>query len=482
MEEDTIQPQQNQHAADPDSEVGAAAADSSTDTDAEKRSGQIFDITKDGISPIKDPDALAALVPQAALAKDTPATPPGTMPGPAASTMQEPHAPESPEPAAPPTPKPAVPEMSEPAEPTAPEPAMPQPGINQLQQPSRKMPLQYWSRPVQNARTTPANPPTKTLGAMSAPFLENTPRTAEAPKIGGAALNNPHIKSIRTYESDVAELMSRTHASATTIAIAESRRASSQTDPGRPKAEERIVNREPSHAAKNLFLVLISLMLVGGGSYGAYYLYTKSAIAPSAPAEQPATSQTAPTLVTADLTVVLPVDGQNAQAVIKAVQTEIAKPQPAGSIKEIVPVVLKAGNETRLTAGDMLKQMNIPVPNILARSLSDSWMLGIYENPGGRKTAFVVATNDFFQNAFAGMLQWEGSMPNDLAQYININAPSGQYTNKIVSSKDVREYVTADGQVAFLYSFIDSSTLVFAGDEAALTEIMSRLEKRAYVR
>jgi len=68
--------------------------------------------------------------------------------------------------------------------------------------------------------------------------------------------------------------------------------------------------------------------------------------------------------------------------------------------------------------------MDTGTPDIVLRALSDDWMLGVYADPNGTKTVFVVATVDYFQNAFAGMLQWESVMADDLKQYLYQNTPA----------------------------------------------------------
>ena len=137
----------------------------------------------------------------------------------------------------------------------------------------------------------------------------------------------------------------------------------------------------------------------------------------------------------------------------------------------------------------MLELMDIPAPNILARSLTPSWMLGIFTDNANNKNPFIVVTNNFFQNAFAGMLAWENVMPDDLKQYLYSSDPifpyltvRGQFKDRIIMNKDVREFVTSQGKTLFLYSFIDNSRLVIAGNEATLSEIIARLEKSAFVR
>ncbi len=113
-------------------------------------------------------------------------------------------------------------------------------------------------------------------------------------------------------------------------------------------------------------------------------------------------------------------------------------------------------------------------------------MLGVYSDASGSRSVFAIVQTDFFQNAFAGMLQWEASMPydlqNDVAWQPATTTIRGQFTDHIVRNADVREFTTPDGGTAFLYSFVDNTKLVFAANERALMEIQSRLEQQAFVR
>jgi hypothetical protein len=190
---------------------------------------------------------------------------------------------------------------------------------------------------------------------------------------------------------------------------------------------------------------------------------------------------------------------------------------------------------------------------MLTRSFTPSWMLGVYTDPQNNKSIFVVTVNNFFQNAFAGMLSWEKVMPDDLKQYLYAVVPAGvanapilasssiaqyvntlqnidsilpmtttatstssttskklttgtssttiistttdsgqpvvpyftlrgQFEDKIIKNKDVREFITVDGKALFLYSFIDNERLVITSNEETLAEIITRLENGSYVR
>jgi len=94
------------------------------------------------------------------------------------------------------------------------------------------------------------------------------------------------------------------------------------------------------------------------------------------------------------------------------------------------------------------------------------------------------------------MIQWESTMPEDLKQYLGtINVPidntststknmasHGEFKDRIVKNIDVREYIDGYGKIVLLYSFISNDKLIITSSEETLQEIITRLEKSAYVR
>jgi hypothetical protein len=78
-------------------------------------------------------------------------------------------------------------------------------------------------------------------------------------------------------------------------------------------------------------------------------------------------------------------------------------------------------------------------------------------------------------------------MPEDLKNFTlnpnnNEQTTKGQYKDRIIKNKDVREYVTENGHINYLYSFVSNDKLVITDSEEALDEIIIRLEKKAFVR
>jgi hypothetical protein len=198
-----------------------------------------------------------------------------------------------------------------------------------------------------------------------------------------------------------------------------------------------------------------------------------------------------------------------------------------GSILQIIPVEKgSAGTENIVSAGGFISLLGLPAPDVLSRSLNDQWMLGTY-NDAEIAAPFIILTDNFFQNAYAGMIAWENTMPDDLANvfgyadtttlpisfastsptstsalpnfasstatssipsfvytppissYFNIQ---GSFRDGVIENKDVRAFTEPDGTILVLYSFVDNNTIVITTDENALVEIINRLEKQTFIR
>ena len=335
-------------------------------------------------------------------------------------------------------------------------------------------------------------------------------------------------KAIRTYESDVADVLAHKNISTANIAMAEQKKASGIERLGNVNDIESAETNTAtnSHPIKKTIIALLSLILIGGGAGAAYYFYSMSPLA-GAPAIQQ-TSQKPTSLVPADSQVIIPIDNLTTLNIINLVKNEINKPQEPNTIKELIFVKNVNSQRSRVSGPEMIKIMDINVPDIITRSLGNDWMFGVYADQTGEKRFFIVSSISYFQNTFAGMLQWESVMPDDLKLYFSnstsiVKAPveaeligtstatstasssltsiasstastankyvsndsyttlRGSFTDRIVGNRDVREFVTANGHL-FLYSFIDDSKLVFTGSESTLSALLDRLEQKAYIR
>jgi len=269
------------------------------------------------------------------------------------------------------------------------------------------------SPPPSTERPAPAPLPTMKVPSFVSKTGPAVTPSKVAPSAPASSMAQPQ-KSIHTYASDVAEAMAQNHTSKTSMILAESRRKA---------GTESIGTAEEKHNGKKLLLMIGSLVLIGAGAFGAYYLYSISALAPANVA--PAAPQAPTSLVPTDSQTIVPIDGLSPYTLQVAVRAEVAKAQAPNTMREIVLTEKSGTTQIQIPAQEIESLLDIGAPDILVRSLSDRWMLGVYADGAGAKSMFVVATTDFFQDAFAGMIQWEKVMADDLRQYLFSSAPLG---------------------------------------------------------
>ncbi len=376
----------------------------------------------------------------------------------------------------------------------------------------------------------PANPPAKTIGQNKTYFTDKPEdKTPQVTTLQEAVASmdkkpneqqkpvfkniDPNIKTIRTYERDFAEAISKRKLSKSSFVIAENEKKINEKKTNPPTQENiepsqpRAKNRQPgqSHVGKNILIGSLSAILVFGGLYAGYYLYTKSIFGnininipfslsflkniTTPKSDVGPIQKIGPSVVGSDSKITIPVDGKNKNKIIEQINQELTKNEKEDSIKEIILTETKDNETQRLSIKKFIEGEQTFAPEIFKRSLTDRWMLGIYYGKNQQNSAFVILTNDFFQNNFAGIIQWEKNMITDLEDYLLAKTSQitdltlrGKFIDKIIKNRDVREYIEENGHIIFLYSFISNDKLVISNNEEALAEIITRLEKASFIR
>jgi hypothetical protein len=410
-----------------------------------------------------------------------------------------------------------------PRQPQQPQPSpqpIPQSSIQPTQQSVPPQPVQQpivrpVARPPVYASALSNDPNIEIALSSIKPKLDQAQQAAEAPRfvrrLDPNLPRDPNLKPLRTYESDVAEALAREHASVASITIAEVEKRQEQR-PVQPEAgpDESEEISSGGGAGKKIFLLLVSLIFIGAGIIGSYYLYSKSPLAPAPaqPSLAPGEKPTVISLIPSDSYTLLAVDNLTAVTLKSRIAREMEKVQPEGSVYEIIPTKTVEGQTMRVSAAEMIDLMDIDMPDVLLRSLGQPAMIGVYTPPRDTKSLFIVVTTEFFQNTFKGMLEWETVMADDLKFYLlpdsirgvantdttvstsspteNTVAPlptlRGKFVDRIIKNKDVRQFITNDGKILFMYSFVDNNKLVITDKEDTLAEILARLEKAASIR
>ena len=315
-------------------------------------------------------------------------------------------------------------------------------------------------------------------------------------------------KSIRTYESDVAEALANRKISTIEMAVAENKRkfAGKAGEVSGASGTSAIASSdEPSSkkSGEKLFIVIISLVLIGVGLGGGYYLYLMSPLAVEAPTA--VTDQKISSIITPDNQKIVPINNIASDQLAKKLQSLLANEKTSSQrITDFVLTKTFASTTIRVTGPEIVDVLGLQVSEAFKRSLTNNWMFGLAGNNTG-KDGFIILTNNFFQNAYAGMLKWEPVMADDLSVALNyrekaitspMNASStasstptivkslftihGKFFDREISNRDVREFFDDAGDLLVLYSFLDKNTLVITTSETTLKLLIDKLEKQTY--
>ena len=336
--------------------------------------------------------------------------------------------------------------------------------------------------------------PLATQTAPSSPTITVAPKKQDLTQV-----------NLRTYESDVANALSKKGSTVADIAIAESKRKN--------EGEESISNKPKSQIGKNIFIILLSIIFIVAGAGGGYYLYLQSPLAAVPVVVQKKISS----VVKSDSQKVINIGQLKGEPLTKLINDNFNKQiAKTDFISEFILTQTEASTTYRVSGAEFLSYSDFKVTDTLKRSLTDRWMIGAYalDSQGTQvNIPFVILTTDFFQNAFAGMHVWEGEMPEDLADLFGYrdlasieNLPlentasstattsqsftklsklynvRGSFKDKLIMNRDVRELISPNGNILLLYTFIDKNTILITTSEELIPALIDRIEKQTYLR
>lgn len=326
-------------------------------------------------------------------------------------------------------------------------------------------------------------PPIPIRTPVATPVQKSIPEPPTAPlPIKPESLPLPKT-FLKTYEGDFSQRMQDTHSSAATVLAAEQDSAT--------EGPQALPQKSSYHGL--LFGIVGSLLLIasGIGVYVSYMNYVNKTLVIFAPAVS------APIFV--DEREQLSGTGLGLS---QAIEQSVARMIAVGAVRLLYL-------ETSTTTHDsVFSALRLPVPDILLRNVNAAGSMAGVVNIDGRQSPFFILSVDSYSETFSGMLQWEPSMLDNLAQlfppYIKPTPPvlsatstavtakktsvAGKVTitpsvleaqsvflDDIIANHDVRIYRDATGQSGILYGYWNQTTLVIARNPAAFGEILQRL-------
>lgn len=336
------------------------------------------------------------------------------------------------------------------------------------------------------------------------------------------------IKSLRTFQGDVAEALGKNNTTIAQMAIAENARKADgevksvqaaqkmqeapapvppapivspldisptvtiapvipKTPPMTVRAPEVITNGpEPVQSAgatKKVLLFFFSLILLSGGIFGGLYFYSKS---PLASVKTPGIPQKGVYrgLLSSNIQkkIVLGSLTDKRLEEILAYEKSQAK-LDTNQVSELYFTKGEPSEPVLISAEEFINLSTTRSPETVRRSLLPRFMFGFHKTQTVVEPYLVLKT-EFFQNTFTGMLKWEPDILADTKTWFSDKGVLGtqSFEDKIVKNKDVRILRDASGEVAILYGFLDKETLLITTNEATFLEILDRFEKQTYVR
>jgi len=288
------------------------------------------------------------------------------------------------------------------------------------------------------------------------------------PEKNDSQLNpEPALKQIRTFQGDVANALQNQQESLVSIQQAEHLKkdsVSSTNNTLSPDSKRRI---------EFFFLILGSLLLFILGTVGAWYAYNEFVKKTTVPI----TIAPANKFISTNAEINLDLTNASRGTLISAL-SDATENVPPGEIKHVVLRKKDADNATfLLPTNEFLNILESHAPGFLVRAFDPLFMFGSLGN-----STFLIIRLVSFENAFAGMLEWEIDMAADIgplfatAQFLRDVPPEAVFTDVADKNKDVRRLALGD-QTILLYSFFDNNMLIITDNIETLRTLIDRLTR-----
>lgn len=278
---------------------------------------------------------------------------------------------------------------------------------------------------------------------------------------------------VHTFKDDVQNLVQNNKMSMARIAAMESDRGARL-----PKHAKIKTLRKPTIV---VMLSIVLLVAAGVMSTGAFYVY-KLNTTPNL------TPQFDPAILFTEARESIDVTEKNSRGVISLLGN--ARKNTLFSLGSIVELYLTQlidtgeGEKTpsHLSSVNFLQIINAKVPETFLQTLGLDYIVGIHVID--ESVPFLVLTTQSYGHAFAGMLQWEKNIEEDLTPFFSPNTAfvkpatadgENTFSDTVVENLDVRILRDTNGDIRMLYTFINRTTIVITTNIRTLLELSGRL-------
>jgi hypothetical protein len=282
------------------------------------------------------------------------------------------------------------------------------------------------------------------------------------------------LKSLRTFESDVAEAMRGQKTSMVQIVLAEHQAKESKNETVTKEKK-----RTSAFLLGSVVFMLLSITVIGVGTWGLFIHRGALPVLETAGAP----------LIQVESTYEIKSDDSTTEALRSTLAREIAtatlSPDEIEYIYVTELIVPKEEKENPyraiISTERFFSIMGNIAPEWMTRSLGDEYMLGVHAWNGNQ--VFFLLTVPNFDIAFSNMLSWEKDIPDEILPLIGWRGDESVYSREwedlLIRNRDMRVLRDGSGNIVLAYTFFDSETLILGTNVDTIDEVVTRvIQKR----
>ncbi len=297
--------------------------------------------------------------------------------------------------------------------------------------------------------------------------------------------NGAPVKALRTFESDVADVLKHERTSVATMVVEGQEKLKQK--PVEPIVPEEAV---PSRWDGRMLMTLSGIIVIAGIAVFLVYLYLRPA-----PENGNTATVAGQSIIPIDTIKTLSLTGLSHHKILDALIQE--RDQSTLRLNSTEGLVFTeadaAGNTTTLDTQGFLSKIAPDVSSAFLRSLNESFAFGILGFDGNQP--FLIVRTDSYQSAYAGMLKSEvdfyrnageafftdaahpPKLPTTTDAYFGTDPGAQLFQDAVVKNHDARVVKNELGDIVLLYSFVDPSTLVITTNAKTYGEILEKLKR-----
>ncbi len=283
------------------------------------------------------------------------------------------------------------------------------------------------------------------------------------------ALATKHAKQtgeVRTYATDIGEMMKKEKGSVIKIALAEQKRR-----------DEYKKKTDPT-ATRNIVVVMLGFILIVGGIM--IFIYT--VMNRARPVEVTSFVTTLPSFIFTENQVQIDVTELNRTELIAAIRAQVNNTTlGAETINNLFVSYRGVNGQAQIPSTLFLQKLGVEIPDTLALNLYPEFSLGVYSLPRGNDLFMILRVKDF-NEAFSAMREWESYMLTEMVRLYSIDTKdygkeifTKDFENETIYNKEARILKDEDGKAILSYIFLDTRTVMITTQTDSVGEVIKRL-------